>query len=129
MAGLPVGSPVTVKGRVQPGTLNVTVSSTATVNVDASQFNNVNVTATANTTLWFNNGVDHQTLRVRFIQAGAGGYVLSVGPNVRFGSVITDLSDCVQAAGIYTYLSLVFNAATGYWDVVAVNPGFSTATG
>jgi hypothetical protein len=121
---IPVRSSVNVNGRVQPGTSAVSISSTSSVTVDASTFNNLNVTATANTTLNILNGVDHQTIRLRFIQAGSGNYTLSVS-NGSFGSIITTLGDCVQMTGLYTYVSLVFNSTTSTWDVAAVNPGFT----
>ena len=117
-----MSSPLTMTSRIVQSTTVVT-GTTQTIN--ATNCNNINFTATANTTLTLSNGIDNQSIRLRFIQGGSAGYALTI-TNANFGTGVTDLSGCTQSTvGKYAYVGLVFNGTSSKWDVVSLVGGYS----
>jgi hypothetical protein len=58
---------------------------------------------------------------VVFKQNGTGGYTVTAGSSIDFGTEIPDLSGIAAGAGAYTYVGFVYHPTTTKFRVVAIS--------
>ena len=116
-----VGGSITTTGIVVPRTVSITTATTITPTSATADIYEVSALA-SNTTIAAPSGspVDGQKLILRFTSNSTGGYTFTWTTTSGGYRIIGTTLPTTIVASKTIYVGCIYNAAAGYWDVVAV---------